>query len=283
MNIKRFGLLPGTMALAVLSGCGTSVIGPNLADNFWEQDVNTHPRFVHLGRSRNASIGTLLTDGSQVFVNGRQVNDPFAFPNNGLLVTGANSGARLEFDNAGQCLIDIFDFQYGRGYGQSSGCRHRVLTVQSESSTRTFSSAYHIETTSQRAVITVYQGTLEVATRAQSGQRVIAQTGHEVIATGGTLIGPRPVPAAELERRISWRGKFNFNRSNMADFGAILGVIGAGILIHELTDDDDDNDVLDPRAEPRPPSNPRDDVNLTPRLRRPILRQAPSNGSAPLF
>ena len=280
MSLQKHILTLAGLLMSLLSACATQVVNRNQPGvNFWEQDMNTHPRFVHAGRPDNASIGTLLTDGPNVFVDGRRVTGPFDFRNGSLLETGPISGARLEFQGGtAVCHIDILEFRRGRGYGQSANCRHRVQTLQSESSTRTADAVYHIATTPQESIITVYRGALDAAPRARPAQRVIVNPGEEVLVISGNLIGPRPVPPNELEERIRWREQFSFSRTT-AD-GRIIGAAAAilgGLLLNELLDNDDNNDTTPP---PNPPDvqQPPDAQPPIRRLPPPIIQQPPDQG-----
>ena len=246
MNLqKQILTLAGLMSLLV--GCATQIVDRNQSDlNFWEQGMDTHLRFVLVGHPDEAPIGTLLTDGPNVFVDGHRVSGPFKFRNGSLLETGANSGARLEFlSGAEECRINILDFREGRGYGQSANCRHRIQTPQSESNTHTATAAYRIDTTAQQSVITTYEGTLSVAPRAQPSQIILVNPGEEVVVIAENLIGPRSVTPNQLEQRIRWREQFSFSltTANGRVIGAAAAAILGGLLLNELLDDYGNNDA----------------------------------------
>lgn len=202
---------------------------------FWEQDENTDPRFYRGTESGKNEIGTLYAFGSNVSLNGSKVEDSHGIDNNTFVSTGLQSAARIEFkEGGGTCLIQVKDFRQGRGYGDTASCQHSIGTHHADSQMQ--SSVYHFNVSPQQTEVTVLSGSVKLALHADPSKTVNVNSGEEAIASVNSIIGPRPVSADEINRRIRWRDKYTFSAREVdwATVGAVAATavaIGAGIAL----------------------------------------------------
>lgn len=143
--------------------------------------------------------------------------------------TGPESNARIEFeDNSGACLIEIQEFSAGNGYGDTANCQHNIETKHADSQTR--NTIYHINVSQQQTEVTILKGLAKLALRADPSQTVMVNSGEEAIITSDSIIGPRPIPADEIQRRIHWRENYQFYKSEFSWTKALVGAGAAAAL-----------------------------------------------------
>ncbi len=175
-----------------------------------ELDENTDPRLVHSGAM--GIIGTLRTDGENVFLNGERVTGPARVPNNAHLRTGTRSGARVDFRGDGYgCRIGVVDLHMGNLYGETVGCQHQVETPQGAGRSGLERTVYSVRMLGQRTELTVFTGSAEAWIWRDPQHRVPVRAYQEVILSATGIIGPRPVSGLEARQRIAWRSRFDFS------------------------------------------------------------------------
>lgn len=240
------------LALPVLlSACATQVIDRDAAENggFWEQDENTDPRFRH-AQVQGAVIGGLHVDGPNVFLNGERVTRSAQVPDRATLVTGANSGARIDFvGGGGGCAVVISEFRVGTGFGSTGNCRHRMQTDSNVWETGGGATEYNVRTGGGGSRMTVFKGVMYGWPGGGSPeQRVAVRAGWEVEVARESMGRPYRLPPGELESRQRWRQNFRFvdRTVNWAALAGIAVVGGIAVIAGSRDRDDDDRPQLAP-------------------------------------
>ncbi len=182
-------------------------------------DENTTPRFWHRGRPTEV-IATLYTDGSSIFLDGRQVTNDTPISNGAHVRTGPDSGALVAFEpaNRGRCQIEVRDIFVGRLLGGTGACLYTLDTPQGSGRAETRSTEYHVDVHQGRTELTILRGQMQVLLRSAPGRPVIVNAFQEVLLSADGIIGPRPVSLDEIERRTQWQHKFRFRQKTPARF-----------------------------------------------------------------
>lgn len=267
-----------TAVIILLGACAANSV--KLADvasqgGYVLHDENTTPRFWQRGiPSDQAAIATLYTDGANVFLDGTRLDRKAWRIRNGAHVrTGAASGALVVMEPASRgydCRVEVREIMEGRILGGNGECLHILETPQGEGISRAPSTEYHVGIIGEMTELTIVQGRMMVRLRSDPARAVLVNRFEEVLLTAGGIIGPRPVPPEEVERRISWSNRFSFQPSSDSQEGAAAAAFG--LFLKSLLNQDSGANDRPPRQEPKDQPAPTTEPVVDPVPARDTLR-----------
>lgn len=239
------------------------------------------------GGSRPAArglIGTLRTDGQNVFLNGRQALEGARVFSGDKVVTGAGSSARVEFQRGGFTQLDentdphflqeglciLIKIVTGQIFVDSM---NTCIRVEDPNLQTVLNSRVNWQTLRSRSVVTVLQGRVDVV----SPQRISVGAAQQVVAVRGQISSSQTLSPQELDRVSSWLQGYFKTRGRprpvsvpsligMAEKDAVevLGRSGfkVGRVDRKLTGKARPGTVIDQRPSPRTVASPGVAVDL---------------------
>lgn len=205
-------VLAGVVVVAVCAACQSSgpvrvVVDPNpnpIVNDAGAMDADqlSDPRLVHSDGLN--PIGTLVTLGPAVYVNGVIVHGRVTVPHGSHLRTGANSYARVLFAARRnvRCEIGIQNFFAGNIYFESRRCGQRVETPHATVHAEPGGIEFEVSVTQGQTRVTVMRGGVLVRSR-NNAMEMYVNTGQDVVATPGRVGGP-----GRATSNAGWRPRF---------------------------------------------------------------------------
>ena len=216
----------------LFSGCKTvPVLDRNFADKggLWEQDANTGARFHHNAMADEASIGRMKASGRSALINGSQVKQSAQVKNNSFVITGPQSGARIEFKaSEASCLIRVDEFNIGNAYVDTATCQQSIKTPHALIEAK--SAILHIQVSQYETEVMVISGMVKVVLRENPMQSIDVKADREIIITHQSIGDPRLMTTEEIWQRIRWREGFQLYETVIDWKKVMAGVITVGII-----------------------------------------------------